>query len=383
MAGLIAVADQNASLTVSRSALGRLEQLGKGGTATVYRVPDFSVADADVTVYKEYKQSTKAHAGPSLLPGLLSLVRFREKLVVPQRRLWDERIVWPLRVVTNDEGAATGILMRLIPSRYFQRTVGRTGAEAARPREVEKLFGSPTDMARIGMAEVDLGTRLGLIVQIAATYAMMHRAGVVVGDISGRNMVYDSSGSRPQVLVVDADSARVEGTRSAFSNQPHTPHWEPPEALQAARALRHARRGSGTPSAGGDIGRLSNTTVVQSKATDVYKFGLLVVRILDFGRQRSVNRDPSIATGILRRAFGAEAGALLTRTLSADPTQRPELREWYLLTHPGSTKRATATPTQRTAPAAPTIADGQVNGAWVYVEGIGWIRRSQAAGGGG
>jgi serine/threonine protein kinase len=375
--------DQHASLTVSRSALGRLEQLGKGGTAIVYRAPDFSVAGADVTVYKEYKQSTRAYAGPSLLPGLLSLVRFREKLAPPQRQLWDERIVWPLRVVTNDEGGASGILMRLIPSRFFQLTVSRTGGQSTHPREVEKLFGSAADMARIGIPEVELTTRLAIVGQIAATYAMMHRAGVVVGDISGRNIVYDPAGNRPQVLAVDADSARVEGTRSAFSNQPHTPHWEPPEALQAARALRHAKRGAVDAGTTGDLGRLSNTTVVQSKATDVYKFGLLVVRILDFGRQRSVNRDPGKAVTVLRRWLGREAGELLTRTLSADPAQRPELREWYLLTHPGAARRATGTPPRRPVPAPPAIADGQVNGAWVYVEGTGWVRRPQAAGGGG
>jgi hypothetical protein len=371
---------QNSPLTVNRAALGRLEPLGKGGTAVVYRAPDFALPDVDVTVYKEYKQSTRAHAGPSLLAGLLSLVRFREKLAVPQRRLWDERIVWPLRVVTNDEGAATGILMRLIPARFFQRLVGRTGDASLHPREVEKLFGSTEDMVRIGMPEADQRTRLGLVIQIAATYAMMHRAGVVVGDISGRNVVYDPSGTRPEVLVVDADSARVEGTRSAFSNQPHTPHWEPPEALVAARTLRHAMRTGDTLA---DFGRLSNSTVVQSKATDVYKFGLLVIRILDYGRQRSVNRDPTLAVRRLRRAFGNEAGTLLLRTLSADPGQRPELREWYGLTRPISPGPRPEPTDPVTKPAPPSIADGQVNGAWVFVEGTGWVRRTPAGGGGG
>src|SRR4051812_25120014 len=89
-------------LTVPRSALGPLRQLGKGGTALVYRAPRFAMPDVGDVVYKEYKKSTRDHAGPALKPGLLAFARFRETLVDRQRTLWDERIVWPLRVVVDD-----------------------------------------------------------------------------------------------------------------------------------------------------------------------------------------------------------------------------------------------------------------------------------------
>ena len=110
------------SLTVGRAELGPVEYLGKGGTATVFRVPGFAIAGTDDIAYKEYKQATRVQAGPSLLSGLLTLVRLRMKLEPEQRDRWDQRIVWPLRVVTDDTGAACGILMKLIPPRFFQTT---------------------------------------------------------------------------------------------------------------------------------------------------------------------------------------------------------------------------------------------------------------------
>src|ERR1041384_2473648 len=94
--------------TLPRSALGRLQQIGKGGTAVIYRTPEFTLPDVPETVYKEYKSATLTHAGASLRPGLMALVRFRDGLAPAQRARWDEQIVWPLRVVVDDDGAACG-----------------------------------------------------------------------------------------------------------------------------------------------------------------------------------------------------------------------------------------------------------------------------------
>ena len=89
------------------------------------------------------------------------------------------------------------------------------------------------------MPAINLQARLSVITQVAATYAMMHKANVIVGDISGRNVIFDPTGPHPNILVVDADRARVAGTRSVFSSQPHTPHWEAPEALAADGTYLH------------------------------------------------------------------------------------------------------------------------------------------------
>ncbi|MEV6527259.1 hypothetical protein AB0M43_35550 [Longispora sp. NPDC051575] len=372
-----------AHLLIEANRLGPLEQLGKGGTAVVYRV-DSPIPGFTEVAYKEYKQVTRAHAGPSLLPGLLALVRFREDLADRHRRRWDERIVWPLRVVVNEHGAATGVLMPLIENRFFHLFSRRAGAPCLKPREVETLFGSAEDMGKVGLPRFDIATRSAVVAEIATTYAMMHRADVVVGDISGRNITYDTHGGRPMALVVDADSTRVRGTRSVFSSQPHTPHWEPPESLLAAREFRRAVA-AGDPRAA----QFSSRITMQNKATDVYKFGLMVARVLDPGRGSPVNRDPRTAARVLHRVFGPGAAELLFRSVADDPEGRPTMRDWHDITHPGAEPRpivpATGPPPQQAAerrttsaprqPDPAAVPDGHVQGSWVFVSGTGWLRR--------
>ena len=344
---------------VRRSQLGPLQPLGKGGTAVVYRAPRASVPGIADVVYKEYSTAIRAGAGPGLLPGLRGLVAFGQRLEPALRPRWDERIIWPQRVVTadHDPNTAIGVLMRLIPARYFQRVVSRiTGATRVQVREVDALFGDSADMARIGYPTVDLRRRLALVGRIAEAYGLMHRQKVVVGDISARNVVYDVAAAGPTVVILDADSCRIAGSVAAFGNQPQTPLWEPPESVRAVRQLQQANQLS-SPTSTSDSAAWRSLATAQSIQTDVYKFGLMVVRILDFGRRRAVNRDPTLAGRILRQQTGKYGETLLLRSLSDEPRDRPAIREWYDLTHGGSTSRASVCPV-------------------VYVPGRGWVQRS-------
>lgn len=59
--------------------------LAKGGTARIYRLPDFSIAGEGPLVYKEYTVKTGRDAGPALLHGLLNIIGFRTGLPTDQR----------------------------------------------------------------------------------------------------------------------------------------------------------------------------------------------------------------------------------------------------------------------------------------------------------
>lgn len=107
------------ALIVQRSALGRRTRIAKGGTAVIYRTSDFRLPGADATIFKEYEQKVRAAAEPSLLPGLLAPLRVRNGLPPPLQVRRDRRIVWPLRTVVDGQDAC-GILMRIIPDRFFQ-----------------------------------------------------------------------------------------------------------------------------------------------------------------------------------------------------------------------------------------------------------------------
>jgi len=355
-------------LVTSRSALGRLERLGQGGTAWVYRVPEFSLPGEGRLVYKEYRAAVRAKANPALLPGLLSLTEFRARLPADRRAKLDQRTIWPLVVVTGDNGAALGIVMREIPAEFFQ---------GSKPRELQLLFHSDDDARQQGLPRFDLHERLVICARIAASYMMLHRLDIIIGDVSPRNIVF-TLGENPRLLAVDTDSARVKGTRGALGAQPHTPAWEPPEALTAKRLLDQGRR-SGQASAV-ELRGHADTWQRQTKQTDVYKFGLMVLRIIDYGRRCSRKRDPERARRLLWERAGLGSADLLTRSLDSNPGARPTMEDWYhaFRGRDGQGERAVGRVARdKTRPADRGAAAGAVSrtvGGWRFVEGTGWIR---------
>jgi hypothetical protein len=361
-------------LVIRRRTLGDLEYIGRGGTAVVYGLPRLHAETLGVDApqglaYKEYTPKIREVAGPGLGSGLRAMVAVRGRLDPKQRSRWDQRVTWPVRLVVDDDGAATGIVMPLIPERFFQRITPRSGGVHSEPREVQKLFGDVETMRRIGLAPVLQEVRVELVAHIAYAYALMHYADVVVGDISGRNLVYDPDPADPAVMAYDADSARLIGSISPFGSQPHTPRWEPPEVL----AARRSRVPGGAA-----------VLTAQNKSTDVYKFALLVVRILDYGQGQAIKRDPVRAAPVLRRARGARAADLLHASLSDDPADRPAMREWSEALRGISGRTQGSSPIRRRvprpAPAPPgdrdRLVDGMIVGDWVYRGGSGWHRRS-------
>jgi hypothetical protein len=369
-------------LVVQRSALGRIEPLATGGTAKVYRCPDLSLPGLGDLVFKEYKPKTRQSAGPSLLSGLLSLAQFRESLTRKQREGWDRKLIWPLRVVVEGN-EAVGILMKLIPREYFITVRTLTGSSVTKPAEIDMVLGSDLDAQRFDFPRLSVKSRLTLCSQIVATYALVHQRGLIVGDVSARNLVFNDGALGPRTLLVDCDSFRVIGKRAAFGNQPHTGSWEPPEALEAAARLKAARRAP-TPSPS-DLARYGALSMTQSKETDVYKIGLLIVRILDHGRNKSRNRNPAEALRIIDGNLPRGSGAVLRAALDPDPKNRPGLLEWHGIWHGKPAKAAPVAAVPAGVPPAVTGGGAsagpasplrqQVSSNWEWVAGSGWTRR--------
>lgn len=365
-------------LQVPRSVLGRLQPLGEGGQALIYRLPGYSMPGEGPLVYKEYRAEPRRRAGPALLPGLLALTDFRFRLSAGDRAELDQRAIWPLAVVTGDDGGAAGIVMREIPAEFFH------GSEI---REIQQLFNADADARARGFPTFDVATRLKLLARLAEAYMLLHRLDIIIGDVNAKNVVL-SAGSKPRVLVVDTDSARKKGTQAAFGGQPHTQLWEPPETLAARRDHDHLVR-SGTASAG-ELSKLGDDWKRQTKETDVYKFGLMVVRVMDYGRYRSQNRNPDKARRVLLAMLGGTAARHLDRTLGADPNSRPTMQDWYYALRgrkvppaaSGVDRRAAqergdagATAAGRGAAASPAT---RTVGDWRFIEGTGWVRDGRA-----
>ncbi len=347
------------------SALGSLAYLTRGGTAKIYRAPGYSLPGEGPLIYKEYLPKIRGDAGPALTAGLRSLTEFRVNLAADARAKLDQRAIWPLVVATAADGSATGILLREIPGEFFHRP--------GKVLEFQQLFNADADASKAGFPVVDQPTRLILLTRFAEAMMLLHDLGIVFGDVSARNIAF-CLGAKPRVMLVDTDSARRTGTRGAFGAQPHTPTWEPPEALSANRQLTYLRR-LGTGSAG-ELSKLGDAWKRQTKATDVYKFGLMVVRVLDYGRQRTQNKNPAAARRVLQARVSGAAARLLDQTLDADPKARPSMGDWYqvlrgrtaTLPSPARLPRPGGS-SQRPAPAAVRPGSG-----WRFVEGTGWVR---------
>lgn len=348
------------------AALGALQYLTRGGTAKIYRLPGYSLPGEGPLIYKEYKAKIRQAAGPALRPGLLALADLRAKLTADERAKLDQRAIWPLVVVAAPDGKALGIVIRGIPGEFFH---------GSHVLEFQQLHNADDDARRAGFPVVDLPTRLRLLTRFAEAMKLLHELGIVFGDVSSRNVAF-SLGAKPRVMLVDTDSARRKGTRGAFGAQPHTPMWEPPEALGAMRQLDYYKRlGAGRT---GQLSKLGDTWQRQTVETDVYKFGLMVVRVLDYGRQCTQKRHSDKALQVLRSNVSGAAARLLDRTLSDDPKERPMMDDWYQ-TLRGRT--VSLTPPRRAGRPVPSArnpgdpsADVRTGTGWRQVPGTGWVK---------
>jgi DNA-binding helix-hairpin-helix protein with protein kinase domain len=274
---------------IPRSRLGVIgHELGRGGQARVYALPEMFLPDAPgLLVFKEYRnRSTPPH-------GLRSLVAVRNRLDTTKRDRLDALTCWPLRVV-EDESAVRGVILRLIPPSFLQeRVLPGTLTRKNDPREVQNLIVDPRMTRRLGMPCPTIEQRLTICRDFAAAVHFVHRLGLVIGDINPRNALYRIP-DRPSIMLLDCDAIRVRGNMSVVA-QLNAPDWEPPEG---GRAL--------------------------TQATDRYKLGLFVLRCLSPGKQASISLDPTRANA----ALDAEGRVLMHAALSRAPEQRPTAQDW-------------------------------------------------------
>ncbi|SER23118.1 hypothetical protein SAMN05216188_10965 [Lentzea xinjiangensis] len=260
-------------------------QIGAGGQAKVFLAPAITLDDvAGPLVYKQYKPG---HEPPH---GLSAVVARRLRMDVMTRSRLDRLAAWPVRIVEQG-GAVSGVLMPLIPSGFFENRVLPSGQPKRTLREVQHLFIDPGRAARLGMPAPTDAERLTVCRDFAAALHLLHRNELVIGDINAKNAVFRLD-ARPCVVIVDCDAIRIKGA-AAVVRQLNAPDWEPPEDTL-------------------------------SQATDLYKFGLFVLRCLGPGPMASVSRDPARADAVL----APEGRKLLRASLSRRPADRPTAQDW-------------------------------------------------------
>ncbi len=180
--------------------------------------------------------------------------------------------------------------------------------------DLQLLLKPPEYLNRIGLRVSDR-QRYEVIEKLGESLEWMHSRGIVVGDLSARNLLF-SFVPRSRVYLIDCDSMALEGR--GVESQNETPDW----SIEAV----FPREKLGT------------------RYTDVYKLGLVALRLFA-GEQAS--RDASRVRG----RVPSEIQRLIERSLSPDQTDRPQPTEWLSPVRRAKAKASTKAPGQlRVAP---------------------------------
>jgi serine/threonine protein kinase len=275
---------------VARADLGPLKQLGAGGQGVVYSAPEFKATYARSYVYKEYKPATL----PSLDVRVLeAMPAYLEALSFAEGQGLVLRAAWPCQLVEAHPGAVSGFLMPTIPDEFFIDMKKSSGTVRVRA-EFQHLLNFDGYLFNRGIALTDR-LRYQLLKAAAEGLDVLHRNNILVGDYSEKNLLY--AFSPPQVYFIDCDSMLLHGR--SVSKPVETPGWEVPNNYPD-------KIGNGAP---------------PTRATDIYKFGLLALRLLA-GEQdlRSPDKLPGRVPAPIRR--------LVRDALAVNPATRPAAQLW-------------------------------------------------------
>lgn len=274
--------------------LGAPEMLDRGSFGTVYRLPSYSLPGFPNLAYKEYAATPTTDE----VANLSALVDFRTRLDPVKRQILDAAAAWPLRLVTRN-GTVCGFVMQLIPAELFGTQTLPSGATVRLPVKAQWLVVDPAKADAAGIAVPrahDLPERIMLCAKLAHVFGMLHRAGLVYGDLSLNNVMF-SAGVPPRMMVVDCDA--VQHPRVPSIGQAHTDDWLPPEAAAGSRA--------------------------QDIASDRYKLALFILRVLTPGPHASQTVDPDRADALL----DPQGSTMIRDGLATDRRQRPSAKDWY------------------------------------------------------
>lgn len=290
----------------------KLNEIGQGAEGRV-----FEFVDDPSTVYKEYFLSSQH---PPNLTALQHLADLPAKWERADREWISDRTAWP-RAAVVDHGRLRGYLMKRIPDTYFfthglaklpKQVLCDWNYLSMRNRYVDNMK-LVSDIPRPSIPQI-----VELVFDLSQTLEILHRHDVVVGDISGRNIIWTND-PRWRAMLIDCDGFRVRGS-SAVNFAKQTPDWEDPEVKQ----LRTTRQ------------------------SDIYKLGLAAYRAL-WAATTDLPPEGIDAAQVPDGAPG-QIHSLIGRSMS--PTNRPSAGEWVkeLSSCPTpSTQQPSPAPATRTA----------------------------------
>lgn len=268
---------------------GQLDELGRGGEGVVFSVPSLGGR-----VYKEFLSAAYTTPDHSALDRLIEL----QSQWTPEERVWLlQRTVWPETMVV-EQGRLKGFVMPGIHKRYFRRHGIRQN-----PRTVlcewnylslrTKFQSNPNIVSEV--PRVTPLDALSLVHDLAKTIKLLHKYGVIVGDISGKNLLWTDSPSL-QVMIIDCDSFRISG-QGGVASPKQSPDWDDPYL-------------NGKPT---------------SQESDIYKLALAAYRSV-WGAGTDRPHSPNFDLPPTPNGIPTELCSLIVRSMAEN--NRPSAEEW-------------------------------------------------------
>jgi len=266
-----------------------LERLAAGGEGVVYRL-----RSRPRLVFKEYKEAQRPTLNVAALTGLIESV---DAMPAPDRQRFSDRTIWPSHLVVRN-GEVLGFLMPSIDSSYYCRYGLRANPKVVLCDWNQLIYHQGSGSLPPHMvSEVPTASpkeRTGLVKDLAETLAVIHRSNLIVGDMSGKNLLWTLAPAR--VVFIDCDSFRLDGAPGACAHK-ESPGWVDP-TLQGAPTTR---------------------------TSDIYKLGVAAYR--------SLWNDPSsvVTPDVVRRQPADTIASTIVELVASSVgpvSSRPTAQEW-------------------------------------------------------
>ncbi|MFB2583009.1 hypothetical protein ACEXQD_17305 [Herbiconiux sp. P15] len=328
-----------AGIRVREADLGSRAAIGSGAATEVFRLDAFTVPghqgglafvrlrdrDAD-------RRDTTGRDSIGWDRATLSkLIALRWGLDARERAVLDGVAAWPLAVVEGDEGEVVGCLVPLAAHPFYYLPAGDKTHRKV-PQPAKWLVNAPKRARRAGavaVGERDLVARATVLARVCLLLGLLHRQGVVFGDLSDRSVLF-GIGEVAEAFVVGGEGA-------AFAEdgvlQRNSAGWAAPEAFGGdadggGESGDGDVTGSGRGRGAGAVtdASMSREPSVQTVESDRYKLGLLILRVLapaGDGLERSRDADR------IRGVVDDTGHRMMREALGDDPSVRPSAAAWY------------------------------------------------------
>jgi len=208
-----------------RSSLGTLRELGSGGEGRV-----FEVLGSPGVTYKEYLYPDDSSRHETGLTRLIDIGGSIDKsLQASGLGSITSLASWPTTVV-RDHGEFVGYLMAKIPDHFMVSIqVGTNPIGTRRPLEWNDLTYRSMSKPNVRMTASypdNILVRAHLARDFAFVVDALHTAGIILGDISGKNLLW-SIANGPAIYLIDTDGFRIRFS-GGVSSAKQSPGWIDP-----------------------------------------------------------------------------------------------------------------------------------------------------------